>query len=202
MRSSERFKPYFGAFKMNKHLFIISGPSGVGKNTIGESVIKILNGKVTKLPTYTTRKPREGEINGCDYFFVDKKLFEKLINNEKIIEYNYFNQNYYGTSKRLIEKALKEDKNILLIIDVNGAIKINGKFPGSTTIFIDSTLKDIKNRLIRRAQNTPEQIQERLTTAKDELKQKKFYNFTVKNVQNRPEIASKKVAKIIQDMLQ
>lgn len=183
------------------HLFIISGPSGVGKSTIAKMAVKTLGDKISKLPTYTTRKPRTGEINGKDYLFIDKNKFKDFISSGEILESNLFNNNYYGTSKTEIDNAIINHKNILLILDIHGATAIKKIYPETTSIFLTTNMKDIENRLRSRGQNTESEIKDRLNTAKSELKAEKLFDYIIKNSEGHPETAAKGVAKIIQDMI-
>jgi guanylate kinase len=184
---------------MTGKLFIISGPSGVGKDTVANALISNSSiSNLKKLPTYTTRKPRPGEKQGKQYYFVTKPEFKKLIAQGKILEWNIYNNNYYGTSRDDLEKALKNGQVVILAIDVHGALNIKKQYPDCCLIFIKSKLSDIKSRLIKRGQNTAEEIKERLKTAKNELKYEKFYDYSVENPEGNPEKAVKEVKKIIQ----
>jgi len=181
---------------MQGKLFIISGPSGVGKDTIVNNLqFGLYN--LQKIPTFTTRKPRENEKEGDQYYFVSKAKFKDLIKQGEILEYNFYNGNYYGTSKKDIENALKSGKNVLLTIDVNGALNIKKQYPDACLIFIKSKLSDIKKRLEKRGQNTPREIEERLETAKKELRYAKYYDYIIENPEGHPEKAIKKVSVII-----
>jgi len=182
-------------------LFIISGPSGVGKDTIASAQLQNINFGLIKPPSYTTRKMREGEENGKDYYFVDQKKFMELAKNKEILEYNFYNQNYYGTSKSAITKALNANKNVLLAIDVNGAMHFKKEFPDCFLIFIDSPLSDIKKRLLRRGKNTQDEIKERLERAKKEQEFKKYYNVIAQNPQGHPEKTVMAVEKVIEKEL-
>ena len=182
---------------MKGHLFIISGPSGVGKDTIANGLIKKL--KIKKLPTFTTRKPRKGEKEGRQYYFVSKAEFKDLIKKGEILEYNYYNQNYYGTCKKDIERALKTGQNVLLSIDVHGGLNIKKLYPNAYLIFLKSKLSDIKSRLEKRGENTEKEIEQRLQTAEKEMGYEKYYDFTIENPEGYPEKAIKEAEKIIKN---
>ena len=183
---------------MQGKLFVISGPSGVGKDTIANAQV---SASIKKLPTYTTRKPRTGEREDKKYYFVSKKEFKDLIEQGEILEYNFYNGNYYGTSKKDLEDALKSGKNALLVIDVNGAINIKKQYPDACLIFIKSKLSDIKTRLEKRGQNTPGEIEERLKTAKKELRYAKYYDHIIENPEGHPEKAIEEVNGLIRKII-
>lgn len=180
---------------MKGHLFIISGPSGVGKDTIANVLIKKL--KIKKLPTYTTRELRKGEKMGKEYYFVSKKKFKELVKKGAILEYNFYNQDYYGTSKKDLEEVLKAGKNALLAIDVNGGLNIKKLYPDCHLIFLKSKLSDIKSRLIKRKTNTKKEVEQRLKIAKKEMGYEKYYDYSIVNLEGHPEKAIEEVEKII-----
>ena len=106
---------------MNKGTFsVVSGPSGVGKGTIFNKVVKEVNGWYSV--SSTTRNPREGEINGINYFFISRDEFEDKIKNGEFLEYNYYNDNYYGTSKKMVLDKINSGIDVFMEIDVNGHI--------------------------------------------------------------------------------
>jgi len=182
---------------MNKgKIFIISGPSGVGKGTVIDlAKPDLLN--FVQIPTITTRQKRiDGRIEK-DRQFVSQKEFFKLIKNNQLVEYNYYDGNYYGTPRQNLEKTLKKGKNILLEIDIGGANKIKQQYPkNSILIFIWAKIRQIERRLRKREQNTESQIQKRLATAKKELKKKNQFDFNIENKENKPEIAAQKLIEI------
>jgi len=181
-------------------IFIVSGPSGAGKDTIVNN-LNLANYNLQKIATYTTRKPRINEKEGKPYYFVTKKQFKNLIKQDKIVEYNFYNGNYYGTSKKDIENTLKNGKNALLTIDVNGALNIKKRYPNSFLIFINSKLSDIKRRLEKRGQNTHDEIEERLKTAKKELQHVKCYDYIIQNPEGHPEKAIEELQGYIQRII-
>jgi len=166
---------------MNKGKFIvISGPSGVGKGTICDVLIKELDAWYSV--SMTTREMREGEVEGKNYYFVTKEDFENKIKENNFIEYNIYNNNYYGTPKDKILEKINEGTDVFLEIDVNGARNIKNKFPDSLLIYIaPPSLEELRNRLVKRGTETEEKIQNRLKIAEEELKQTDIYDYVVIN---------------------
>lgn len=183
-------------------IFFISGPSGVGKGTI----IKVLE-NIPKLnlywaKSYTTRLKRESDKSEEHYLFVDEKKFKELKKAGEILESNFYNSNWYGSSKSEIDDALKNGKNVLKEVEVNGALIYMQKYPDAISIFIKADLDDIKNRLIRRGQNSKEDIKKRLETAKEELSYEKEYHYSIINPEDHPEKAIDKIEQIIQNEIE
>ncbi len=175
-------------------LIIISGPSGSGKTTICRMLAR--NSKIKKSISFTTRNPRDGEREGVDYYFVEKNEFEKLVSEDKLIEYAEYCGYLYGTPIEPIQKAIEDDKIYLLAIDVKGALQIMKKMPDVTSIFItapdDETLKlRLKNRLT----DSDADINERFRTAKEEMRLSNNYDYCVTN--DRLEDAVKKIEEIL-----
>ncbi len=151
-------------------VLIVSGLSGAGKGTICKRLL-------AKYPNYvfsvsaTTRAPREGEVDGIDYFFITKDEFEQKIKEDAFLEYNNYAGNYYGTPKVWVEEQLKEGKNIILEIDYHGAFNAKEKIDRTTLVFIlPPSMEELKNRLIKRGSETADTIEERLKIAENELK--------------------------------
>ena len=133
-------------------LILISGVSGAGKDTVKKELMK-LDSTLVDVPSYTTRNMREGEVNGVNYHFVSKEQFEELINNNALYEYNFYNNNYYGTSKELIRREMDNGNVPIIDIDVNGAENLTNILREDTkviTIFLrvpkDALYKRLKNR--------------------------------------------------------
>ncbi len=162
-------------------LFILSAPSGTGKTTICNAVRKIVPDIVFSV-SYTTRKPRPGECQGVDYYFVTKAGFEKKIKADKWAEWARVHDNYYGTSAEFIDNALSKRQNILLDIDVQGAAQIRKRYSGCVTIFImPPSIAALKARLESRQTDDPETILKRLANAEKEIAQKGLYNHIIVN---------------------
>ena len=180
---------------MEKGRFIVlSGPSGVGKGTICSRLINDLNAWYSV--SMTTRGIREGEVDGVNYYFVSKEEFKKRIQEGNFLEYNIYNDNYYGTPKDKIMEKMEKGINVFSEIDVNGAFNIKKIFPDSLLIYIaPPSIEDLRNRLIGRGTEDEETIQKRLKIAEEELKRVDFYDYVVIN--DDLDSATKKVKDII-----
>lgn len=178
-------------------IFVISGPSGVGKGTIMEALLKnpALNFYWAK--SYSMREPRESDKCENHYIFIEENKFHELEKSGEIIESNFFCGSWYGSSKSEINKALQNGKNVLKEVDVNGGMNYKKLYPDAVLIFIKADLTDIKNRLIHRGQNTDKEIEMRLKTDKEEFKYEKEYDYSVVNPEGHPEKAIEEVEKII-----
>lgn len=161
-------------------LFIITGPSGCGKSTLAGRVLEELD-NIDFSVSYTTRKKRNSEEEGKDYYFVSEGEFKRMIEDMKMVEWAVVHGNYYGTSKRELEKkATKGD--ILLDIDVQGAHQIKEKFKKTVFIFIMPPLYlELKKRLEKRSEESPESINERLDVAKKEIRHYHHFDYIIIN---------------------
>ncbi len=182
---------------MKGKLILFSGPSGVGKGTVREIFFKNKDLKLEYSISYTTRKKRENETDGVDYFFVSEEKFKKLIDQNSFLEWAIFNKNYYGTSIDFINNILNKGKNVLLEIDVEGVKQIlKSKFKNFLTIFLlPPSLEELEKRLLKRKTETKELIAMRLKRAKDEIPLAKLYQFQVVN--DDVNLAAEKISKII-----
>ncbi|MDR3274950.1 MAG: guanylate kinase [Endomicrobium sp.] len=191
MGSSPTFPIFLWIFKLNKKLnnpikssgniIIISAPSGAGKSSICEAVVSSSQ-NIFYSVSYTTRPPRKGEINGREYFFVNEPEFKKMIKEKKFTEWARVHDHYYGTLKTLLRKVLKAGRNILLEIDVQGAVSIKKQYPNACMIFIITPdLKTLENRLIARNKDCREIINIRLKNAKKESEYIHKYEYLVIN---------------------
>lgn len=161
-------------------IFVISAPSGAGKTTLCERLLKSLPDLRMSI-SHTTRKPRDGEKQGVDYYFVDRKTFETMISNEEFIEWAEVYGNLYGTSKKVINDLLSKECDILLDIDTQGAKNIKKIYPESVLIFIlPPSLEELEKRLLRRDKKD-ETVKKRLTKASEEIRQLVFYDYVVIN---------------------
>lgn len=162
-------------------LFIVTGPSGVGKGTILTKFFA--NNKNTKYSvSTTTRKSRAGEVDGEHYYFTDRKAFSKLIKDDELLEYAKYGENYYGTTKQFVFEQLKKGFDVFLEIEVQGAKKIMEKFPASVSIFIaPPSLEELEHRL--RGRNTEDELSilNRLETARDEISEINLYKYNFEN---------------------
>lgn len=177
-------------------LIVVSGPSGAGKDTICQKLIKE-NSNIWMSVSMTTRKPRPLEKDGVDYFFMSSEEFENKINDNTFLEYASYNDNYYGTPKDKVEEKLNEGKDVILVIDINGAINIKKIIPSALFIFImPPDMETLKNRLIGRKTESKDKVVQRFITAYNEVNNYKKYNYVVVN--DKVEDAVNKVKSIIQ----
>ena len=162
-------------------LFIISGPSGVGKGTIKDVVLR----KITDIKlsiSATTRSPRSGETSGTDYFFVNEDTFQQLINNDELLEWANVYGNMYGTPRQFVEESMTRGQDVMLEIDIQGALQIKQRKPDGVFIFIcPPSIEELSLRLATRATDTPESITLRLAACKWEMEQVKHYDYVVLN---------------------
>lgn len=166
--------------KSRGKVFIISGPSGAGKTTIAEAVLKELK-DIRKTVSCTTRKPRKGERDGKDYRFLTKGEFEKLIEEEAFLEWASILGNLYGTLKADVNSILGDGKDALLCIDVQGAKQVKEKLPRAISIFIlPPNLGELKERLIKRGEEEKE-VERRLRLARKEIREIYRYDYYVVN---------------------
>jgi len=150
-------------------LFVISGPSGVGKTSIIRSVLERVE-RVVFSVSCTTRKQRPGEIHGVDYYFVSHEEFEKMIKENKFIEWAKVHDNYYGTPAEMVYDNIKKGFDVILDIDVQGALTVKSNFSGAKFIFIaPPSYEVLRERLKKRGTESEDKIQRRLETAKKEL---------------------------------
>ena len=165
------------------HLFIIAAPSGGGKTTLCREVRKRFSDMLYSV-SYTTRKLREGEQEGVDYYFIDKNDFENGIAAGKWAEWALVHGNYYGTSADFLDKGLADGRDILLDIDVQGTRQILERYTNSVAIFIlPPSLEVLQQRLIARGTDSAESIAVRLRNAEKEMKQQYLYHHVIVNDQ-------------------
>lgn len=163
-------------------LIVVSGPSGCGKSTVDNMIIKERKNIIMSISD-TTRAKREGEENGVDYNFITKEEFEKNIEENKYLEYAKVHSNkYYGTPSTFVNKKLKEGKDVILEIDIEGAKTIKEKRSDAVFIFImPPSMKILKSRLVGRKTETKEQLVERFKTAYKEINEVSKYNYVIVN---------------------
>ncbi|OOB76909.1 MAG: guanylate kinase [Epulopiscium sp. Nuni2H_MBin003] len=159
---------------------VISGPSGSGKGTIVQELLK--QGDYKLSISATTRKQRTGEIEGKHYFFKSKQEFDSMIEKDEMLEYAKFCNNYYGTPKEYVDNTIKLGHDIILEIEVQGALQVKKKYNEAVFIFIMTpTFKELKNRLVSRNTESMDIINNRLTRACEELSLFKEYDYIVIN---------------------
>ncbi len=196
---------------MDKKLFVISGCSGVGKGTVLKEFMARNSEDFILSVSCTTRKPREGEVDGVNYFFLTHEEFEDCIEKDKFLEFAQFAGNHYGTKQKYIRQKFEEGWNIILEIETQGALQVKKKMPEAVLIFIAPPGVDVANnditggvaelekRLRGRHTEDEETIQKRLSEATVELERAKKYDYIVIN--DDVERAVKEVEKITQDSL-
>ncbi len=161
-------------------LLIISGPSGSGKGTVVKQLDPSLGYALSI--SVTTRKPRNGETEGVDYFFASKSQFEEMRDKGDLLEHAVFCGNYYGTPKSYVMQQIENGKVVVLEIEVNGALQVKKKYPKAVLVFLmPQSLTELKNRLCKRNTEDMETIEERLRRAKEELKLIEMYDYLVIN---------------------
>ncbi|SEM46449.1 guanylate kinase [Mesobacillus persicus] len=177
-------------------LIVLSGPSGVGKGTVRKEIFSQPDTSFEYSVSATTRKPREGEVDGVDYFFKTREAFEEMIENDQLLEYAEFVGNYYGTPVDYVRKTLDEGKDVFLEIEVQGAGQVRKKFPEGLFIFLaPPSLSELENRITIRGTETAELIQCRMKAARDELEMMELYDYVVEN--DQVELACERVKSIV-----
>lgn len=162
-------------------LIVLSGPSGSGKNTICDEVKKN-NLNIWESISMTSRSPRDGEIDGKDYYFVSSKEFEEKIKEDKFLEYAEFAGNYYGTPRENIQKHLDNGEDVILVIEIQGALQIKKKLPQALFVFLlPPSMAELKRRLTDRKTESKSKIMERFETAYKEINELSKYNYVIIN---------------------
>ena len=166
---------------MRGNLFVVVAPSGAGKTSLVKALLE-KEPNIRLSISYTTRKPREGEVNRRDYHFVDRPTFEKMIARGDFLEYAAVYGNYYGTSKRWIEDQLSGDHDVLLEIDWQGAAQLRRLFPILVGIFIlPPSLAELRKRLESRGKDAPEAIERRMASAREEISHVLEFEYIIVN---------------------
>ena len=163
-------------------LFVFSGPSGVGKGTLNAKLFEEFGDQMAFSVSATTRAPREGEIDGKHYFFISKQEFENRIANNDFLEYAQFAGNSYGTPKSYVMSLLEQGKNVLLEIEVQGAMQVMERMPECISIFVlPPSFEELERRLRGRGTETEDKIVRRLDTARGELAYADKYQYQIIN---------------------
>ena len=162
-------------------LLVLSGPSGSGKGTVSESLMKN-NDDIIFSTSVTTRTPRPGEVNGENYFFASREEFEKMVENDELLEHAFVHTNYYGTPKKFVFDEIEKGEIVLLEIDVQGALQIKEKYKEAVFIFlIPPTMDELRSRLVKRDTETEDEIETRYRNAFKELDFVGEYDYFVIN---------------------
>ncbi|HOA15844.1 MAG TPA: guanylate kinase [Bacillota bacterium] len=176
-------------------LFVISGPSGVGKNSVLTSLLKDVPGLCYSISA-TTRPPRKGELNGVNYFFLTKEQFLDKAEAGDFFEYEEYVGNLYGTPRDYIERAIGEGRDVVMDIECRGAAEIKRKMPEAVLIFLTPpTMEELKARLVARSTDSPEVIEMRIRKAEQEMGEVDKYDYFVLN--DKLDLAVEDVKKII-----
>ncbi len=180
-------------------LVVISAPSGTGKTTVVKRLLEKIPNIVASV-SFTTRPMRENEQEGIDYFFVNKKRFEAMVDNDQFIEYATVFGNYYGTQKESLSRNLKKGINVILEIDWQGAQQVKQKMPSCITIFLIPPSKEVLlSRLKNRGTDTKEEIENRFSQAVSDLNESNMFDYVLVN--DRIEVAVKNIALCIEGNL-
>ena len=162
-------------------LIVVSGFSGAGKGTLMKELLQRYDNYALSV-SMTTRAPREGEVDGESYFFVDKETFERTIAEDGLIEYASYCGNYYGTPREYVEKCLQDGRDVILEIEIQGALKVKEKFPETLLLFVmPPSAAELKRRLEGRGTESPEVIRERLVRASEEAEGIENYEYLIIN---------------------
>ena len=178
-------------------LIVLSGPSGVGKGTVRKAIFESEGNEFEYSISMTTRKMREGEVEGLDYFFRSREEFEALIQAGKMLEYAEYVGNYYGTPLDYVNQTLDEGKDVFLEIEVQGAMKVKEQVPDGVFIFLTPPdFDELKSRIVNRGTDDLAVIDERMKVAREEVGMMRHYDYAVVN--DKVELAVDRIKKIIE----
>ncbi|WP_018111340.1 guanylate kinase [Thermus igniterrae] len=165
---------------MRGRLFVMTGASGVGKGTVRAKVLE--RTRLFYSISMTTRAPRPGERDGVDYYFVDRPTFEALLQEDGFLEHAEYVGHLYGTPRAPVERALARGEDVLLEIEVQGALQVRERVPEAVLIFLlPPSLSELKRRLVYRGKDSPEKIQKRLEQAEWEIQNAHLFDYVVVN---------------------
>lgn len=168
-------------FQRKGLLFVLSGPSGVGKGTVCKALREVAPELVYSVSA-TTRAPREGEVDGVNYFFKSREEFEQMIQRNELLEWAEYVGNYYGTPADFVYDTLEKGKDIILEIEVQGALQVKEKFSEAVFVFLmPPSLDELRNRIVGRGTESTETINNRMRAAQDELALIEHYDYAVVN---------------------
>ncbi len=162
-------------------LFVISGPSGVGKGTICDALL-IKRPSLSLSISVTTRKRRPEELEDIDYFFINEQEFRQMIEKSQLLEYDRHFDNYYGTPSEFVYDKLIEGEDVLCEVDISGALQIKDKYPLAVLFFVQApSIEELRKRLVKRSSETEEQIQKRLERVEFEMRYRDKYDYVIIN---------------------
>ncbi|CZQ84786.1 guanylate kinase [Trichococcus collinsii] len=178
-------------------LIVLSGPSGVGKGTVRQAIFSRGEREFIYSISATTRKAREGEVDGKDYFFKEREEFERMIADNELLEYTEYVDNYYGTPIDYVRRTLDTGKDIFLEIEVQGAMQVKERMPEGIFIFLTPPdMTELESRIVNRGTDESPIIKQRMEKAIEELSLMRYYDYAVEN--DTVENAVQKVLGIIQ----
>jgi guanylate kinase len=164
-------------------LIVLSGPSGVGKGTVC-SALRKRDTDIVYSVSATTRSPRAGEKEGINYFFKSKDEFKKMIEEDQLLEWAEYVGNYYGTPRSYVEEQIEVGNDVILEIEVQGALKVKEKFPHGVFIFLSPpSMEELRHRIITRGTETDDSVKNRMSVAKEEIDMMEYYDYVVVNDQ-------------------
>ncbi|RXT15042.1 guanylate kinase [Ammoniphilus sp. CFH 90114] len=176
-------------------LVVLSGPSGVGKGTVCAALRQVMPELVYSVSA-TTRAMRQGEQEGVNYFFKTGEEFKHMIEHDQLLEWAEYVGNYYGTPRGFVEQTLDKGKDVILEIEVQGALQVKEKFPQGIFIFLaPPDLEELRNRIVGRGTETEETINSRMSVAKEEIELMDKYNYVVVN--DKVELACQRIQSIV-----
>ena len=160
---------------------ILSGPAGVGKGTVCKALRERMPDLVYSVSA-TTRSPRPGEVEGVNYFFRTKQEFQRMIEQDELLEWAEYVGNYYGTPRAFVESMLDSGRDVILEIEVQGALQVKRKFPQGTFLFLaPPDLEELRNRIVGRGTESEETIRKRMEVARSEIEMMDHYDYVVVN---------------------
>ena len=161
---------------------VVSGPSGAGKGTICKELLSRRGDDITVSISATTRSPRDGEVEGVNYFFLKKDKFKEMIEEGEFLEHAQVYDNFYGTPKKFVMDELLAGRNVLLEIDIQGAMQVREKYPEGVFVFVlPPSMKELKNRIIGRGSETAETLEKRFSSAFSEIDYIEKYDYYIIN---------------------